>query len=121
MAAAATLHTETRAERGLTPRGCAHLPIQLHGQDGVGVAVVADLRSLLEVANFQLPRSFEADDGHQAAREQSFHDAHVFSVSCKQETYMYPHQQAQAARTHEHVSKCTLRQQSTWGYTVGAW
>lgn len=44
-----------------------HLPVQLHGQDRVGVAVIADLSSFLKVANFQLPRGFEADDGHQAA------------------------------------------------------
>ena len=59
----------------------AHLPVELHGQDGVGVAVVADLGPLLKVANLQLPGSLEADDGHQAAREQSLHDAHVFCVS----------------------------------------
>lgn len=45
----------------------AHLPVQLHSQDGVGVAVVADLGPLLKVANLQLPGGFEANDGHQAA------------------------------------------------------
>lgn len=51
----------------------AHLPVELHGQDGVGVAVVADLGPFLKVANLQLPGSFEAGDGHQAAGEQSLH------------------------------------------------
>ena len=59
----------------------AHLPVELHCQDGVGVAVVADLGPFLKVANLQLPGSVEADDGHQAAGEQSLHDAHIFSVS----------------------------------------
>ena len=45
-------------------RGVAHLPVEFHGQYGVRVAVVADLGAFLEVADFQLPRGFEADDGH---------------------------------------------------------
>jgi hypothetical protein len=47
--------------------GATHLPVQLHSQDSVGVAVVAYLSSLLKMANLQLPGSFEADNGHQAA------------------------------------------------------
>lgn len=33
-------------------KSITHLPVQLHGQYRVGVAVVADLSSFLKVANF---------------------------------------------------------------------
>lgn len=58
----------------------SHLSVELDGQDGVGVGVVADLGSLLEVADFELPRGLQADDGHQAAGEEPLHDAHVLRV-----------------------------------------
>lgn len=51
----------------LAAQGATHLPVQLHSQYCVGVAIVAYLGSLLKVANLQLPGSFEADNGHQAA------------------------------------------------------
>lgn len=33
-------------------KSVTHLPVQLHSQDRVGVAIVADLSSFLKVANF---------------------------------------------------------------------
>lgn len=46
-----------------------YLSVELDSQDGVGVGVVADFSSLLEMADLEFPRGLEADDGHQAARE----------------------------------------------------
>lgn len=71
-----TLPAEVRAAQAAT-----HLPVELHSQDCVGVAVVANLGSFLEVADLQLSGSFEADNGHQAAGEQSLHNADIFGVS----------------------------------------
>lgn len=38
-------------------------PVQLHRLDRVGVRIVADFGSLLEVADFELPRCVQRDDG----------------------------------------------------------
>lgn len=57
-----------------------HLSVELDGQNCVGVGVVADFGSLLEMTDLELPRSLEADDGHQAAGEQALHDAHILRV-----------------------------------------
>lgn len=57
-----------------------YLSVKLDSQYGVGIGVVADLSSLLEVANFELPGGLQADDCHQAAGEQTLHNAHILRV-----------------------------------------
>ena len=58
----------------------SYLSVEFDGQYSVGVGVVADLRSLLEVTDFELPRGLQAHDGHQAAGEQTLHDTHILRV-----------------------------------------
>lgn len=57
-----------------------HLSVELDSQDGVGVGVVADFSSLLEMTDLEFSRSLEADDGHQTAGEQTLHNAHILRV-----------------------------------------
>ena len=54
-----------------------NLPVHLDGEDPGGVAVVADLVALEEVADAQLPRRGLRDHGHQAALEQPLSDVHL--------------------------------------------
>lgn len=61
-----------------------YLSVELDRQDGVGVRVVADLGSLFEVADFELPGRLQAHDGHQAAGEETLHDANVLRVRCRE-------------------------------------
>lgn len=58
----------------------SYLSVELHGQDGVGIGVVADLGSLLEMTDFELPWGLQADYGHQAAGEQPLHNTHILCV-----------------------------------------
>ena len=51
--------------------------VQLHGEDSVAVAVLADLRALLEVTHAQLPRGGEGDECEQGGGEQSLHNGDV--------------------------------------------
>jgi hypothetical protein len=55
------------------------------GEDFAGVAVVADLGGLLEVAHLELARRRLRHDGHEAAREQPLHDVHVLR-GCRMRT-----------------------------------
>lgn len=55
----------------------SYLPVELDGEDVVGVAVVADLGSFLKVIDVHPPRHGLAHHHHQAAGEQPLHDAHV--------------------------------------------
>ena len=52
-------------------------PVELHGQDGVAVAVLADLRPFLEVTYSQSPGGGLGDQGQQRGGEQSLHDGHI--------------------------------------------
>lgn len=54
-----------------------HLSVEAHGQDGVGVAVVADFRSFLEVIDVHAARHRVTHHHHQAAGEQTLHDVDV--------------------------------------------
>lgn len=67
----------------------SYLSIKLDSQDGVGVGVVADLSSLLEVTDFELPWSLQADNGHQAAGEQTLHNAHILCVCWQCHTHKH--------------------------------
>lgn len=67
----------------------SYLSIKLDSQDGVGVGVVADLSSLLEVTDFEFPWSLQADDGHQAAGEQALHNAHILCVCWQGHTHKH--------------------------------
>lgn len=58
----------------------SYLSVELHGQDGVGIGVVADLGSLLEMTDFELPWGLQAYYGHQAAGEQPLHNTHILCV-----------------------------------------
>lgn len=66
-----------------------HLSVELDSQDGVGVGVVADFSSLLEMTDLEFPRSLEADDGHQTAGEQTLHDAHILRVHWQGHTHKH--------------------------------
>lgn len=76
------------ARRSKTPfpdfhpaKSTTHLSVEFDSQDGVGVAVVANLCPLLKVTNFELAWSFKANYGHQTAGEEPLHNAHIFCVS----------------------------------------
>lgn len=60
-----------------------YLSVEFHSQYGVGIRVVADFSSLLEVTDFELPGCLQADDSHQAAGEQTLHNAHILCVRCR--------------------------------------
>lgn len=85
-----SLKEETSISRGsATPpfprfhpgESTTHLSVEFDSQDGVGVAVVANLCPLLKVTNFELAWSFKANYGHQTAGEEPLHNAHIFCVS----------------------------------------
>lgn len=77
----------------------SYLSIEFNSKYCVGVRVVADFSSLLEVTDFELPGGLEADDGHQAAGEQTLHDTHILCVRCLTQTHTY-HQLSQLAELH---------------------
>lgn len=52
---------------------CPHLSVELDGEDVVGVAVVTNLCSLLEVVDVHSSGHGKADHHDQAAGEQSLH------------------------------------------------
>lgn len=52
---------------------CSHLSVEPDGEDVVGVAVVANLCTFLEMIDVHSPRHGEADHNHQTAGEQSLH------------------------------------------------
>lgn len=58
----------------------AHLSVELDSPDGVGVAVIADLRLLLEVVDVHALRHGGAHYNHQTAGEQTLHDVHIWSL-----------------------------------------
>ena len=62
------------------PPSSSYLSVELDSQYGVGVGVVADLSSLLEVTDFELPGGLQADDSHQAAGEQTLHYIHIWTL-----------------------------------------
>lgn len=64
----------------------SYLSVELDSQDGVGIGVVADLSSLLEVTDLELPWGLQADDGHQAAGEQTLHNTHILCVRWQTDT-----------------------------------
>ena len=52
-------------------------PVELDSEDGVAVAVLADLRPLLEVTHSQLPRGRLRHQSQQGGGEQSLHYRHI--------------------------------------------
>lgn len=68
----------------------SNLSVELHSQDGVGIGIVADLSSFLEVTDFELPGRLQTHDGHEAAGKQTLHDAHVLRVGCKDKESLFP-------------------------------
>lgn len=54
-----------------------YLAVQLYGQDVAGVAVVADLRALLEVIHVHLSWFCVTDHHHQAAGEEALHNVDI--------------------------------------------
>ncbi|KAK0144933.1 WD repeat domain phosphoinositide-interacting protein 1 [Merluccius polli] len=58
----------------------ADLSVEPDSEDVVGVAVVADLRTLLEVVDVHASRHGHADHHHQAAGEQTLHDGDIWAV-----------------------------------------
>lgn len=83
--------TDTQTDRQAFPCPLpSYLSVELDGQYGVGIGVVADLSSLLEVTYFELPGGLQADDGHQAAGEQTLHDTHILCVRCRS-THTHTH------------------------------
>lgn len=79
-------------------RQTSYLSVELDSQYGVGIGVVADLSSLLEVTDFELSGGLQADDGHQAAGEQTLHNTHILCVR-----YTHTH-----ARTNNHLEPLIL-------------
>lgn len=63
-----------------------YLSVEAHGEDGVGVAVVADFRSFLEVIDVHATRHQVAHHHHQAAGEQTLHyvDVRILGWNVKQ-------------------------------------
>ncbi len=57
-----------------------HLSVQLDSQDAVGVAVVADLRPLLEVVDVHALRHGGAHHDYQTAGEQTLHNVDIWSL-----------------------------------------
>lgn len=53
--------------------------------------------------------------------ENNLSTMHTSSVSAVAGNTHVPHQQVQAARTHEHVSRAHYVSRALGGYTVGAW
>lgn len=62
-----------------------HLSVELDSQDVVGVAVIADLRALLEVVDVHALWHGGAHHDYQTAREQTLHDVDIWSL-CSGET-----------------------------------
>lgn len=78
-----TMHICPDRQTDVSVSTSSYLSVELDGQYGVGIGVVADLSSLLEVTYFELPGGLEADDGHQATGEQTLHDTHILCVRCR--------------------------------------
>lgn len=66
--------------------GSSHLSVELDSQDVVGVAVVADLRPLLEVVDVHALRHGGAHHDYQTAGEQTLHDVDIWSL-CWERTW----------------------------------
>lgn len=72
-----------RARQVMSLPFSSYLSVEFDSQYGVGIRVVADLGSLLEVTDFELPGGLQADDGHQTAGEQTLHNTHILRVRCR--------------------------------------
>lgn len=57
-----------------------HLSVELDSQDVVGVAVVADLRPLLEVVDVHALRHGVAHHDYQTAGEETLHNVDIWSL-----------------------------------------
>lgn len=59
---------------------CSHLSVEPDGEDVVGVAVVTNLCTFLEVVDVHPPRHGQTDHHHQTAGEQALHYIHVCTL-----------------------------------------
>ena len=59
---------------------CPHLSVESDGEDVIGVAVVADLCSLLEVVNIHSSGHGQTDHNYQTAGEQSLHYIDIWTL-----------------------------------------
>lgn len=74
------------SEKVISLPSSSYLSVELDSQDGVGIGIVADLGSLLEVTDLELPWGLQADNGHQAAGEQTLHNTHILRVRWQTDT-----------------------------------
>lgn len=72
-------------------RCSSYLSVEFHSQYSVWIGVIADLSSLLEVTDFELPGGLQTNYSHQAAGEQTLHNAHILSVSCRTHARAHTH------------------------------